>query len=75
MTEFLQNMSMQALKRENDNTLLDFENITDLVTNIIALLRQQNKKSQRINNINKAEVDREINSNYQFTFDQIHLKK
>ena len=75
MTEFLQNMSMQALKRENDNTLLDFENITDLVTNIIALLRQQNKKSQRINNVNKAEVDREINSNYQFTFDQIHLKK
>ena len=75
MTEFLQNMSMQALNREDDNILLDFENITDLVTNIIALLRQQNKKSQRINNVNKAEVDREINSNYQFTFDQIHLKK
>ena len=75
MTEFLQNMSMQALNREDDNILLDFENITDLVTNIIALLRQQNKKSQRINNVNKAEVDREINSHYQFTFDQIHLKK
>ena len=69
MTEFLQNMSMQALNREDDNILLDFENITDLVTNIIALLRQQNKKSQQINNVNKPEVDRQINSNYQFTFD------
>ena len=26
MTEFLHNMSMQALNRENDNILLDFEN-------------------------------------------------
>ena len=60
MTEFLQNMSMQALNREDDNILLDFENITDLVTNIIALLRQQNKKSQQINDVNKAEVDRQI---------------
>ena len=69
MTEFLQNMSMQALNREDDNILLDFENKTDLVTNIIALLRQQNKTSQQIKDVNKAEVDRQINSNYQFTFD------
>ena len=68
MIEFL-HMSMQALNREDDNILLDFENITDLVTNIIALLRQQNKKSQQINNVNKPEVDRQTNSNYQFTFD------
>ena len=38
MTELLHNMSMQALNREDDNILLDFESITDLVTNIIALL-------------------------------------
>ena len=69
MTEFLHNMSMQALNREDDNILLDFENITDLVTNIIALLREQNKTLQEINDLNKAEVDRQINSNYQFTFD------
>ena len=69
MTEFLHNMSMQALNREDDNILLDFENIADPVTNITALLRQQNKKSQQINNLNKTEVDRQINSNYQFTFD------
>ena len=69
MTEFLQNMSMQALNREDDNILLDFENITDLATNIVALLRQQNKKSQQINEVNNAEDDRQINSNYQFTFD------
>ena len=47
MAEFLHNMSMQALNRKNDNILLDDENITDLVTNIIALLRQQSKKSQQ----------------------------
>ena len=61
MTEFLHKMSMQVLNREEDNILLDFENIADLVTNIIALLRQQNKKSQQINDVNKAEVDRQIN--------------
>ena len=57
-------MSMQALNREDDNILLDFENITDLATNIAALLRQQNKKSQQINKVNNAEDDRQINSNY-----------
>ena len=55
---------MQGLNREDDNILLDFENITDLVTNIIALLRQQNKKSKQISDVNKEEVDRQINNNY-----------
>ena len=54
MTEFLQNMSIQVLKKENDKILLDFEKITNLVKNIIALLRQQNKKSQQINNVNRG---------------------
>ena len=62
-------MSMQALNRENDNILLDFESVTNLVTSIIALLKQQSKKSLQINNINKVEIDKEIISNYQFTFD------
>ena len=48
MTEFLHNMSMQALNREDDNILLDFENITDLVTNITALLRQQIKSHNKL---------------------------
>ena len=69
MTEFLNNLEMQALHRKNDNILLDFKKITELVTNIISLLRRQNKKSVQINNVNEAEVDRQINSNYQFTFD------
>ena len=69
MTEYLHDMSMQPLNREDDNILIDFENITDLVTNIIALIRQQNKKSQQINDVNKAEADTQINSSYQFTFD------
>ena len=60
MTEFLQNMSMQALNREDDNNLLHSGNITDLVTNIIAVLRQQSKKSQQINDVNKTKVDRQL---------------
>ena len=68
MTEFLHNMSMQVLNRENNNILLDFENVTNLVTSIIVLLKQQNKKSIQINDSNKVEVDKEISSNYQFTF-------
>ena len=60
---------MQALNRENDNILLDFESVTNLVTRIIALLKQQSKKSLQINNINKVETDKEISSNYQLTFD------
>ena len=69
MTEVLHNMSMQALNRENDNIFLDFENVTELAASIIVLLKQQNKKPLRINNSNKVEVDREVRSNYQFTFD------
>ena len=68
VTDFLHNMSMQALNRENDNILLDFENVRDLVTSIIVLLKQQNKKSIQINDSNKVEVDKEISSNCQFTF-------
>ena len=58
MTEFLHNMLMQALNRENGNILLDFENITNLVTTIIVLLKQQNENSIQINDSNKVEVDK-----------------
>ena len=37
ITEFLYNMSMQALIRENNNILLEFENVTNLVTSITVL--------------------------------------
>ena len=69
MTEFLYNISMQALNRENDSIFLDFELIANLVTSIITLLKQENKKSPKINEKIKYEVDKEISSNYQFTFD------
>ena len=75
MTEFLHNLSMQALNRENGNILLNFEMIADLVTSVISLLRQQNKKSIEINDINKAEVERQISDNYKFTFDLEPMEK
>ena len=68
MTKFLRNMSMQALNRESDNIFLDFEHVIELVTTIIVLIKQQHKKSLRINDSNKVEPDREIRANYQFTF-------
>ena len=54
---------MHALNRENDSIFLDFEHITNLVTSIITLLRQQNKKLFKINKKIKEEVDKEISSN------------
>ena len=69
MTEFLHNISIQALNRGIDSIFLDFEHIANLVTSIIALLKQQNKKSFKINEKIKEEVSKEISSNYQFTFD------
>ena len=74
MTEFLYNLSMQALNRENGNILLNFEMIADLVTSV-SLLRQQNKKSIEINDINKAEVERQISDNCKFTFDLEPMEK
>ena len=69
MTEFLHNLSMQALNREKGNILLNFEKIADLVTSVISLLRQQNEKSMEINDINMAEVERQISDKYKLTFD------
>ena len=39
MTEFLHNMSMQALSKSNVKILLEFDKIVDLTTNLIGLLR------------------------------------
>ena len=57
------------MNRENDSIFLDFEHITNLVISIITLLKQQNKKLFKINEKIKEEVEKEISSNYQFTFD------
>ena len=42
MTEFLHNMSMQALSKSNVKILLEFDKIVDLVTNLTGLFQQQN---------------------------------
>ena len=57
------------MNRENDSIFLDFEHITNLVISIITLLKQQNKKLFKINEKIKEEVEKEMSSNYQFTFD------
>ena len=57
------------MNRENDSIFLDFEHMTNLAISIITLLKQQNKKLFKINEKIKEEVEKEISSNYQFTFD------
>ena len=57
------------MNRENDSIFLDFEHIINLAISIITLLKQQNKKLFKINEKIKEEVEKEISSNYQFTFD------
>ena len=57
------------MNRENDSIFLDFKHITNLAISIITLLKQQNKKLFKINEKIKEEVEKEIRSNYQFTFD------
>ena len=59
---------MQALNRKNDSIFLDSEHITNLVTSIIALLRQRNKKLLKIDEKIKEKVNTEISSNCQFIF-------
>ena len=75
MTEFLHKLSMQALNRENSNILLRFEKIADIVTSVISLLRQQNKKLIEINDKNKAEVERQISDKSKFTIDLEPMEK
>ena len=39
---------MQAMNKENDNILLDFENVTNLVTSIVVLLKQKIKSQYKL---------------------------
>ena len=68
MTEFLHNMSMQALSKSNVKSLLEFDKIVDLITNLISLLRQRNRLFIKINEENNNEAIESIN-NYRLYFE------
>ena len=67
-TEFLHNMSHQALKKDNYNVFMQFDRMGKLTNELIFMLLDRNNKSLNIPNAINNNVNNEIND-YQFTFD------
>ena len=68
MTEFLHNMSIQAMSKSNIKILLEFGKTVDLVTDLTELLRQRNRLSIKINEENNNEAI-ESRNNYRLYFE------
>ena len=68
MTEVLHSMSHQALNRENDNILIEFDRIADLITELIDLCLVENNACRDFNNKALEKVKQEVNG-YQIAFD------
>ena len=77
LTEFLHNMSHQALNKDNDNTFIQFDRTTELIFELISVWLDRNNKNLNIANIINNNNDDEIND-YRFTFDiptEIEIQK
>ena len=68
ISEFLHNMSYQALNKENDSILIQFEKTANLITELINLMLDKNSLSLSIDKGNTENVINEIND-YEFVFD------
>ena len=68
LTEFLHNMSHQALNKDNDNVFIQFDRTAELIIELISVLLDRNNKSLNIANIINNNINDETN-NYRFTFD------
>ena len=51
LTEFLHNMSHQALNKDNDNVFIQFDRTAELIIELISVLLDRNNKSLNIANI------------------------
>ena len=56
MSEFLHNMSYQALNKENHNILIQFDKAANLITELINLMLDKNSLSLSIDNDNTENV-------------------
>ena len=74
LTEFLHNMSYQALNNENDNILLEFDWLTELKIEIIKWCLDENLGSLKINQKKEEKIEQELND-YQFAFDLFLAEK
>ena len=61
-------MLHQALNRENDNILIEFDRIADLITELIDLCLGKNNASLDFDNKTLVKVKQEVND-YQIAFD------
>ena len=68
MTEFLHNMSHQALNKDNDLIFIQFDRTVDLIIELIFMLLDRNTRSVNVTNVINNNVKNELN-NYQFVFD------
>ena len=68
LTEFLHNMSHQALNKDNYNIFIQFYRTVELITELIFVLLDRNNKSPIIASVINDNINNEINE-YRFTFD------
>ena len=68
LTEFLHNMSHQALNKDNYNIFIQFDGTPKLITELIFVLLDRNNKSLNIASVINDNISNEI-KDYQFTFD------
>ena len=77
LTEFLHNMSHQALNKDNDNVFIQFDRTVELIIELFFVILDRNNKSLNIANVINNNINNEIND-YQFTFDvptEIEIQK
>ena len=68
LTEFLHNMSHQALNKDNYNIFIQFYRTVELITELIFVLLDRNNKSPIIASVINDNINNEINE-CRFTFD------
>ena len=68
LSEFLHNMSHQALNKDNCNVFMQFDRMTELIDELIFVLLDRNIRSLNIANVINNNINNEIND-CQFTFD------
>ena len=61
LTEFLHNMSHQALNKDNDNVFIQFDRTAELIIELISVLLDRNNKSLNIANIINDNINDEVN--------------
>ena len=77
LSEFLHNMSHQALNKDNYNVFMQFDRTVELIKKLIFMLLDRNNRSLNPANAISNNINNEKND-YQFTFDaptEIEIKK